>query len=230
VCLGLAHAWSRLGRSVLLVDLDPADELARTLLIGSALTMNTGHTVLDAARGRGLAEPSGSLLPGVDVVMSGSSNAGELEPLIHLLGPRPRLLRDTLGAVRARYDRVLIDCPPGSDALRNAADTAADGWLTVLPCAAIRTVAEAEAWAGALPPRQLGVILNRFHPGAPPEPGAFDALAGAGALATVLPEVPALHIPWDVVAGHGGRQVDLAFATLAAELDDRVAAPGRSAA
>ncbi|MFN7145108.1 MAG: cellulose synthase operon protein YhjQ/BcsQ, partial [Myxococcota bacterium] len=92
---GLARAWSRAGRSVLVVDLDPADELARVLLLGSAITVNTGQLLLRAVADGGIAEPSHTILPGVDLVAAGGLGR-HAEELPAILREKPEGLRSAL--------------------------------------------------------------------------------------------------------------------------------------
>jgi hypothetical protein len=223
--VGLAHAWSRAGRSVLLVDLDPADELGRLLLVGSALTVNTGHAVLRAANAGGSAEPSHTLLPGVDVVLSGGWTSWDPDALPGLLRRRPDALADALRAVRGRYDRVLIDAPGYPGALAESARRAADATLLVLPADALPDPLPTgipEGGARTVRPL-LGIALTRFDHAAPPTPAALEALAAAGAWSVAIPRFDGLTSPWDAVAGTAGTRADAAFRALAAAIDSRVA-------
>jgi Mrp family chromosome partitioning ATPase len=215
VVVGLAQAWSRMGRSVLLVDLDPADELARLLLLGSALTVNTGQLLDRAVADEGFAEPSHTVLPGVDIIAAGGLG-GDPEALPALLRGRPRALREALEPWLLRYDRVLLDIPSAPDALHAAARAVIDGWLQAVP---------ANAVPARLPPLpgapRFGVVVTRLDVLAPPEAEALAALLPEGLLDTAIPELPGVRNPWDLVAGAAGQIGDTAFAALAEELDAR---------
>ncbi len=219
VIVGLAQAWSRRGRSVLLVDLDPGDELGRLLLLGSALIVNAGHSILQAALDEATAEPSQTLLPGVDIVFSGSGGAWDPDALGALLRANPLALAATLRAVQPRYDRVLVDCPAYPGALPDAVSLAVEGWLHVHSCDALAD----PAVLGRLSRPTFGRILNRFDSGAPPSVATMEAAARAGAFEVAIPRIAGMRSPWDAVAGTGGRRADAAFDALAAELDARLA-------
>ena len=215
VVTGLAHAWSRVGRSVLLVDLDPSDELARLLLLGSAITVNTGQFLLHAVAGGGLVEPSRTVLPGVDVLSSGSPATWDPDALPARLRGRPGALRAALADRLNRYDRVLIDVPGAPTSLWDAALDVADAVLLVLPAASLAD--RMPRVPGYHKPRH--VLLNGLDAEDPPPAHAVAALPAL--LDTALPFLPTLRTPWDVIAGAGGQAADLAFAALAAELDMR---------
>ncbi len=216
---GLAQAWSRAGRSVLLVDLDPADELGRLLLLGSAITVNTGQLLLRAVADGGIAEPSHTVLPGVDIVAAGGLG-GDPEALPGLLRGRPGALRAALEPWLDRYDRLLLDVPSAPDALREAARDVTDAWLVALPAAA------ADTGLHLLPDaRRLGIVVNRFDRAAPPPAHALAALQRDGLLDTAIPELPGVRTAWDVIGGAGGQLADAAFAALAEELDGRRGGP-----
>ena len=211
IVTGLAHAWSRQGRSVLLIDLDPSDDLARLLLLGSAITVNTGQYLLRAVTIGECVEPSRTVIPGVDVVCSGSLSTWDPDALPARLRGRPEALRAALGARLASYDRVLIDVPNAPASLWEAASALADAVLLVMPAGAIGPVPTLA--------KQRHVLLTGLDPLAPPPAEAIAALPDR--LDTAIPLLPGVHTPWDVVAGAGGRTSDIAFAALAAELDAR---------
>jgi hypothetical protein len=211
VITGLARAWARAGASVLLVDLDPADELARTLLLGSAITVDTGQLLLRAVAGGGIAEPSRTVLPGVDLIGAGGLG-GDPEPLVRALAGRPTALRTALAPWLDRYDRLLVDTPTAPAALPTAARAITDAVLALVP---------ANNPAVPLPEDLFGVVLTRFDPARPPAADAVAPLAGAGLLDTAVPELFGLRSPWDLVAGAGTARADAVFSALAAEIDAR---------
>lgn len=213
--VGLAAAWARAGRSVLVVDLDPSDELARLLLFGSAITVNTGQLLLRAVADGGIAEPSHTLLPGVDLVANGGL-ALDPAPLAGLLRGRPTALRDALAPWLGRYDRVLVDVPTAPDALRAAARTLTDGGIVAVPARAVGGLAPATL---ARDRKRLGVVLTRLDPAAPPPAEALAALAAEGLVDTAVPELPGLRSAWDVVSGAGGATADAVFEALARDVE-----------
>lgn len=220
VIAGLAHAWSRAGRSVLLLDLDPSEELARLLLLGSGITVNTGQFLLHAVADGAQVEPSRTVLPGVDLVSSGSKHTWDADALAARLRGRPAALRATLADCLSRYDRVLVDVPNAPVALWDAAMEVVDEVLIVLSAASLRRDTVALP-SGPRPvydkPRTL--VLNDFDAHTPP---LAERIAGlTDLLDTAIPHLPEIRSPWDIIAGTSGTAADDAFMALAAELDAR---------
>ncbi|MES2640540.1 MAG: cellulose synthase operon protein YhjQ/BcsQ [Myxococcota bacterium] len=215
IVTGLAHAWSRAGRSVLLVDLDPSEDLGRQLLLGSAITVNTGQLLLHAVTDSSLVEPSRTVLPGVDLVSSGSMHAWDADALPARLRGRPAALAAALGDRLARYDRVLVDVPNAPAALWEAALALVDEILVV--------VAAGSLGRDSVPPpafaKPCRYVLTGFDSGAPPPVDRLAALPDL--LDTAIPRFAGVRTPWDIVAGAGGAAADASFAALAAELDAR---------
>lgn len=212
---GLAHAWSRAGRSVLLVDLDPSEELGRLLLLGSSITVNTGQLLLHTIKDGGHAEPSRTVLPGVDLVTSGTMHAWDPDALPALLRGRPEALAAALGDRLGRYDRVLVDVPNAPFALWEAAMTLVDKILMVVPAASLGPV------PAPVPEfrHPAHLVLSGVDPRVPPPADRIAALPHL--LDTAIPHFSAFRTPWDIVSGAGGTAADIAFAALAAELDAR---------
>ncbi|MDP2310740.1 MAG: cellulose synthase operon protein YhjQ/BcsQ [Pseudomonadota bacterium] len=223
IATGLAHAWSRAGRSVLLVDLDPSEELGRLLLLGSAITVNTGQLLLHAITDGGEVEPSRTVLPGVDLVSSGSLYAWDSDALPSRLRGRPTALRAALGDHLARYDRVIVDVPNAPVSLWEAAMSIVDEILLVVAAASLvggpgdGPARGAPGPAGSPKPSHL--LLSGFDPGQPPAADRVAALRDL--LDTAIPRFPQIRSPWDVIGGAGGTAADDAFTALAAELDAR---------
>jgi len=101
--VNLAAAMGRLGRSVLLVDLDGQAASSRWLGV------EDDNRLADALlAGEGLA-PIADLLPGVSLAPA----TGKLDSVAHDLRPtQGGQLRKVLGKLADRYEFALIDCPP----------------------------------------------------------------------------------------------------------------------
>jgi chromosome partitioning protein len=123
------------GYRVLLVDLDPQGNLAEDLGYTGDDRDDRGSALADALStgGRSAAEPVREVRKNLDVFVGGP----ELERASAFLVTRGSTSEDTqLALVRVlepiahNYDMVLIDCPPGEEALQTAAAGAAR-WILV---------------------------------------------------------------------------------------------------
>jgi chromosome partitioning protein len=130
--INLATALAAVGRRVLVVDLDPQGNASTCLGIESARrTIGTydlllGQVTLEDA----LIETA---VPGLAVIPSTMDlSAAELE-LVDL-ERREALLRDAIRSATARFDYVLIDCPPALGLLTLNGLVAADTVLVPLQC------------------------------------------------------------------------------------------------
>ncbi len=111
VTLGLALAWASAGRRVLVIDLDPSEDLARLLHVGWALRPGNAHTVANVVRTRARLLPAPSLLAGITIASLGTMPGGHPSEVARgfarAAGPLSRILRDGF----AEHDRVLVDLP-----------------------------------------------------------------------------------------------------------------------
>ncbi len=130
--INLATALAAVGERVLLVDLDPQGNASTGLGLDRAeRSEGTYATLIEGQAADGLIRPT--LVPGLDLLPADSDLAGaELE----LVGMERRefRLRDLLAPAVARYDFVLIDCPPGMGLLTLNGLVAAQGVLVPLQC------------------------------------------------------------------------------------------------
>jgi chromosome partitioning protein len=130
--VNLATALAGAGRRVLVVDFDPQGNASTGLGLGP---QTRGLTSYDLLRGEaGLAAATvASEVPGLSIVPASPDLAGaDLE-----FAPRERrefLLKAALHDGLARWDEVLIDCPPALNLLTINALVAADSVLVPLQC------------------------------------------------------------------------------------------------
>ena len=130
--INLATAIAAIGKTVLVVDLDPQSNATTSVGLLKSADHNTSYEVLNGeVRAREAAQQTD--VPGFHIIPSTPDLAGaELE----LAATRRRefKLRDALQADPAPYDYVLIDCPPALGMLTINALTAADAVLVPLQC------------------------------------------------------------------------------------------------
>ncbi|HEV8636988.1 MAG TPA: AAA family ATPase [Chloroflexota bacterium] len=130
-------ALHRMGRRVLLVDLDPQAALTASAGIPVAqLAASVYQALLDDA-----VDPATLVLSthsGVDVLPSTIDLAAAEIELVNVT-LRELVLKDVLAKIRDRYDHVLIDCPPSLGLLTVNALAAADRVLIPLQCEFLAT-------------------------------------------------------------------------------------------
>jgi chromosome partitioning protein len=123
--LNLGYALAQQGQRVLLVDLDPQADLSERL----HLAPEEPSLAQVLGSGRGEVKPVSCIWNGVrvDVIPSTLDMAGAELALAGVLNGRERRLSRVLKALEARYDVVLVDCPPSLSLLTSNAFYAAQG-------------------------------------------------------------------------------------------------------
>jgi chromosome partitioning protein len=130
-CVNLAASLARLGRRVLLIDLDPQGNATT----GCGVDKNqAGVTACEVLLGEAsLADASRTVASGFDVVpANGDLTIAEVQ-LMSRQG-REFQLREQLVPVRLNYDHVLLDCPPSLNVLTVNGLVAADAVLIPMQC------------------------------------------------------------------------------------------------
>lgn len=126
----LADALAQLGRSVLVVDLDPQACLTYSFGVdGEALDRTVHDVLVDRVPIDDVVVP----VQGVDLVPANIDLAGA-EVVLTARAGREHALRKALKGVRDRYEVVLIDCPPSLGVLTINGLTAADEVVIPLQC------------------------------------------------------------------------------------------------
>ena len=168
--VNLAFALARAGQRVCVVDLDPQGDLSERLNVSptapslsAALTV-AGHE--DVAGQRCTWDGVGfDVIPSSLDVMAGVELA-----LVSVINGREQRLRRVIGPLRARYDYILLDCPPNLSLLMVNALYAADG--VIVPVQAqdkayrqlekvISTIAEVNEYRDPATPVQVfGLLLT----------------------------------------------------------------------
>ncbi|HHT00500.1 MAG TPA: ParA family protein, partial [Thiomicrospira sp.] len=130
--VNLAAALGRLGKKVLLIDLDPqgnatvAIGVDKEQLNASIFEVLVGEIKAKAAIVH-VEQANVDLIPA-----NGDLTAAEVTLLEEDMGPKR--LRKALKKVRANYDVIIIDCPPTLNMLTLNSLTAADGILVPVQC------------------------------------------------------------------------------------------------
>ncbi len=133
----LGVALGRLDRRVLLVDLDPQASLSVSAGLPIAtLSMSIYQLLLDDSL-----DPLGVIREtpsGVHVLPASIDLAAAEIELVSMIS-REQVLKDVLAKLTARYDHILIDCPPSLGLLTVNALAAADQVIIPLQCEFLAT-------------------------------------------------------------------------------------------
>lgn len=196
LAVNLACALAELGKTVLLVDVDPQGDA--TNLVG--VSTSEGPTLYDVI---GDEAPLSSAIvrdaaPGVDLV-PGSENMSALEAKLAGANFRERYLANALEPAIDHYDVILLDCPPNLGILSVNALVAADDVLIVVSMVdrnaykgahALReTLADLKRAAG-VQARVVGVLRNYVDERRQVYQALNEALASQDLLPVFKTEIP----------------------------------------
>ncbi len=117
--INIGAGLNKLGKKILLVDLDPQANLSQSLGL-----IDPERNIYGAIRGEYKAEPI-TVIKGLDVIPSTLDLSGAEIELSGEAG-REYILRELLEPLRASYDYILIDSPPSLGLLTINAFTASD--------------------------------------------------------------------------------------------------------
>ena len=130
----------------------PKDPARRTLYQALILEESLDRIILDAQ------------VEGLDLIPSDKNLVGAAVELVNL-DNREYRLRALVSSIQARYNYVLIDCPPSLDLLTLNALAAADSVLVPIQCEylALEGVSELLDTLNAPPPHNQSVASHRRH-------------------------------------------------------------------
>lgn len=123
--INIAAYLARMGRSVLVVDLDPQGNATSGLGLDKGKDLTTYEVLIDGSSIGQVVKDVGT--DGVELV---PANANLAAAEVELVGEEDRELRLKVALAHAAYDYILIDCPPSLGLLSINALAAAD-WVLI---------------------------------------------------------------------------------------------------
>lgn len=233
IALGLAAAWSKEGKRVLLVDLDPQATATRT----TDVTVSDSGGADRALHGEPIAEVQQQVPPpwALDILAASHSLAGwDSEP--SRLNREWRLAR-SLDAANGAHDHVVIDCPPALGILVVNALAAASHALLVTEATGAAVDGLGLAWNLIDEVRQhmhpalqiAGVVLNAVDERERESRHFVNEVRtafGVRCLEAVVPRRTAVrqamsaHVPVHSLTAAGAVQVSDAYARIATQLGE----------
>lgn len=230
--VNLAAAWAIAGLRVLLVDLDPAG--SATAWLGADPGPALAAVILDGAPIAGAITPTAVV--GLEVVPAAPTLAGADRALAGELGAEALLAR-ALRPIARRYDRVILDTPPGLGLLVVSALVAAPAVLVpvqtrALPLSGLAQLLDTVARVAERLERRCRVVgivpaeVNRTRLAVEVTARLRDRFGPLVTDATIpdavaLAEAPSHHVP---ISAHApGSAAAAAFDALAVEVTARLA-------
>ena len=127
----LATGLGRLGKKILLVDID-SQANASKVLIPNYIKLRKSETIYTTILERGLLQIRKTPFPNVEIVPSHILLSNTDVELTTAKDHREARLKNELDKIKNKYDHILIDCPPALSWLTINAFTASDNVLIVI--------------------------------------------------------------------------------------------------
>lgn len=139
----LAAGLHGTGKTVLLVDLDPQQNLS---FVEGLDVLSIDATLHDVwTEKKTIREAVQPVRTGMDIITGGLSLASADFEFSGRAG-REQLLKRSLEPIREKYDYCLVDCPPSLGLLTMTAATAADGVVIPMTCDALALQGLTQLW------------------------------------------------------------------------------------
>lgn len=129
--VNLAASVGKLGKKVLLVDLDPQGNTTSGVGVNKRNTLSVYDCLIELSDTEKIIK--NTKFPHLDVMPSNIALAGAELELVDI-PEREYKLKTTLDSLRDKYDYIFIDCPPSLGLLTINALTAADSVIVPMQC------------------------------------------------------------------------------------------------
>ena len=140
----LAEGLHGSGKTVLLIDLDPQQNLS---FVEGMDVLQIDRTLYDVWKGEvTIQDAIHCIKTGLDIITGGLALASADFEFSGKAG-REQLLKRSLDGIRNEYDYCLVDCPPSLGLLTMAAATAADGVVIPMTCDALSLQGLSQLWS-----------------------------------------------------------------------------------
>lgn len=153
--VNLGAALSSFNKKVLIVDLDPQGNASSGLGIKNYDNANLYHAIIGESSIADATYPAN--LSQLFIVPSNSGLVG-VEPFLYQQEDKELFLKRALSSVSAKYDYILIDCPPSLGLLTLNAFTASNYFMVPLQCEYYALEGLSQLLNTA------GIIKNNFNP------------------------------------------------------------------
>lgn len=107
--INVAHVWAKLGRKVLLIDLDPQASATKSIFGDVEFESTSYDLVLNKIAAKDIIQPSEDF--GFDVV-PGEILLSGIDIQLAAQFAREKFLRKALTPIKSKYDDIIIDCSP----------------------------------------------------------------------------------------------------------------------
>ncbi len=131
-CTNLAAYVAAMGKKVLIIDLDPQGNATSGLGIKKSKDLKTIYDLIAGdVEFEEVIKPT--IVEDLDIIPSTTDLAG-IEIEMVQMPQREKLVKNTLEAIKDKYDFIMMDCPPALGLITVNALTASDSVIIPIPC------------------------------------------------------------------------------------------------